>query len=352
MQPKQYYRRLGLQNNATEAEIRAAYKTLALQQHPDKAIGSDREKATKNFQQLQEAYEFCLFCAEAQILGVDDEGNPEDDIDDHDDSHWRGQLPDGVGGTGSWWEELSGDEPAPVRRWAEVSEKAVRNAPFLSSMSGIERGLFNKEYSTAYQRFDIWRQKHIEKLDQEDKLQHDINTLPARQASHARTALDEYRSSPDYEYKTGYEDEVDEEAFFDSPFGDEIPSKLTNTWRNNHNAALKIAPQTRLAQFQRQVAATESRGALQYHTKAEERMRKKNRAASAAALVANVRLAEQGHGRNKAGELFLHQGASGQRSSSSTLLLKDEDEPVDFQRGNSQRIAAAAAEDVADSWDD
>jgi DnaJ-class molecular chaperone len=55
MQPKQYYRRLSLWSNATKAEIRATYKILALQQHPDKAINSDREKATKNFQQLQEA---------------------------------------------------------------------------------------------------------------------------------------------------------------------------------------------------------------------------------------------------------------------------------------------------------
>ncbi|KAH5432832.1 hypothetical protein HBI47_093680 [Parastagonospora nodorum] len=334
MQRKQYYRRLGLQSNATEADIRAAYETLALQQHPDKAIDSDREKATKNFQKLQEAYEFCLFCAEAQILGVDDEGHAEDDVDDQDDSDWRGQLPHGVGGTGSWWKELSGDEPAPVRRWAEVSEKAVRNAPFLSSMSKIERNLLNKEYSAAYQCFELWRQKYIEKLDQGDKLQHSINNLPERQASHARVALDNHRSSSDYEYKTGYEDEVDEEAFFGPPFGDQIPSKLTYTWRNNHNVALKIAPQKRLAQFQRQVAATESRGALPYHTKAEERRREKNRAASATALVANVKLAEQGHGRNQAGELFLHQGASAQRSSSTAAhLLKDEDEPVDFQRG-------------------
>lgn len=179
MQLKQYYRRLGLRSNATEAEIRAAYKTLALQQHPDKAIDSDREKATENFQQLQKAYDFCLFCAEAHILGVD-EDNAEDDIDDHDDSDWCEHLPDGVGGTGSWWEELSSDEPGLVRRWAEVSEKAVRNAPFLSSMSRTERGNLNKEYSAAYQRFKLWRQEHIGKLDQEDKLQHNINTLPER----------------------------------------------------------------------------------------------------------------------------------------------------------------------------
>lgn len=130
-----------------------------------------------------------------------------------------------------------------------------------------------------------------------------------------------------------------------------MPFKLTTTWRNNHNVALKIAPQKRLAQFQRQIAATESRRALPYHTKVEERRREKNRAASATALVADVKLAEQDHGRNQAGELFLHQGAAAQHSSSAALLLKDEDEPVDFQRGTAQRIAAPE-EDVADSWDD
>jgi hypothetical protein len=139
---------------------------------------------------------------------------------------------------------------------------------------------------------------------------------------------------------------------FDRPFGDQISSKLTDTWRNNHNVALKIAPQKRLAQFQRQVAATESRGALPYRTKAGEQRREKNRIASATALVANVKLAEQGHGRNQVGELLLHQGASAQHSSSTAAyLLKDEDEPVDFQCGTAQRIAASE-EDVADSWDD
>jgi DnaJ-class molecular chaperone len=51
------YRRLGVHVDTTEAEVRAAYKTLALKHHPDKAVEANRNKATTSFQLFQEAYE-------------------------------------------------------------------------------------------------------------------------------------------------------------------------------------------------------------------------------------------------------------------------------------------------------
>jgi len=51
---------LGVATNATEAEIRAAYKSLALKQHPDKVAAANRTEATAKFQQLRAAYDKCM----------------------------------------------------------------------------------------------------------------------------------------------------------------------------------------------------------------------------------------------------------------------------------------------------
>jgi DnaJ-class molecular chaperone len=56
---RSYFQYLGLRPNASEAAVRAAYKVLALQQHPDKADEADRPQATAVFQELQNAYELC-----------------------------------------------------------------------------------------------------------------------------------------------------------------------------------------------------------------------------------------------------------------------------------------------------
>lgn len=48
---------LKLAENATYAEIKKAYKDLALQTHPDKALPENRDAATKAFQALKAAYD-------------------------------------------------------------------------------------------------------------------------------------------------------------------------------------------------------------------------------------------------------------------------------------------------------
>lgn len=58
-----HYKILGLQRNATKDEIKAAFKKLAFQFHPDKHSQSSkpvRDNATLRFKQVSEAYEVLM----------------------------------------------------------------------------------------------------------------------------------------------------------------------------------------------------------------------------------------------------------------------------------------------------
>ena len=55
-----HYDELGLQRSATDAEIRKAYKQLALKYHPDKTVNGTEEavaRATEKFRALRPAVE-------------------------------------------------------------------------------------------------------------------------------------------------------------------------------------------------------------------------------------------------------------------------------------------------------
>ncbi|MFZ5634737.1 MAG: DnaJ C-terminal domain-containing protein [Bacillota bacterium] len=52
-----YYEILGVGRNATEKEIKAAYRKLARQWHPDLHTGKDKAMAEEKFKQINEAYE-------------------------------------------------------------------------------------------------------------------------------------------------------------------------------------------------------------------------------------------------------------------------------------------------------
>lgn len=55
MSTKDYYASLGISKNATEAEIKKAYKKQAMQYHPDRNTGD--KKAEAKFKEINEAYQ-------------------------------------------------------------------------------------------------------------------------------------------------------------------------------------------------------------------------------------------------------------------------------------------------------
>ncbi|MES9979279.1 MAG: molecular chaperone DnaJ [Candidatus Thiodiazotropha sp. 6PLUC6] len=57
MAKKDYYEVLGVNKNASEADIKKAYRRLAMKYHPDRNTGDASEKTEKSFKEAKEAYE-------------------------------------------------------------------------------------------------------------------------------------------------------------------------------------------------------------------------------------------------------------------------------------------------------
>ena len=57
MSKRDYYEVLGVAKNASEAEIKKAYRRLAMKHHPDRNTGDKAVEAEKNFKEAKEAYE-------------------------------------------------------------------------------------------------------------------------------------------------------------------------------------------------------------------------------------------------------------------------------------------------------
>ncbi|HPU55771.1 MAG TPA: DnaJ domain-containing protein, partial [Verrucomicrobiota bacterium] len=55
VQYKDYYEILGVPRNASDAEIKRAFRKLAREYHPD--VARDKKKAEEKFKELNEAYE-------------------------------------------------------------------------------------------------------------------------------------------------------------------------------------------------------------------------------------------------------------------------------------------------------
>ena len=57
MSKKDYYEVLGVNKNASEAELKKAYRRLAMKHHPDRNTGDPSEQGEKKFKEAKEAYE-------------------------------------------------------------------------------------------------------------------------------------------------------------------------------------------------------------------------------------------------------------------------------------------------------
>src|SRR5487761_2625920 len=57
MAKRDYYEVLGVPKNASEDDIKKAYRKLAMKHHPDRNQGDDAKKSEEKFKEAKEAYE-------------------------------------------------------------------------------------------------------------------------------------------------------------------------------------------------------------------------------------------------------------------------------------------------------
>src|ERR1044072_907024 len=57
MAKRDYYQVLGVAKNASEEDIKKAYRKLAMKHHPDRNQGDGAKKAEESFKEAKEAYE-------------------------------------------------------------------------------------------------------------------------------------------------------------------------------------------------------------------------------------------------------------------------------------------------------
>lgn len=160
------YQCLGINSSASEAEVRAAYRTLALQLHPDKVDENDRDDATAQFQELQRAYEICL--KRLRALGATTELDWVCDPDADCYSNFRdGRYDEGDGAFWDagwrpirgqdWWDNLTQDHPAPLRNWGKACKRAHLNSRH--EMTDTERVILNLEFTAAQEEYEAWRRQ-------------------------------------------------------------------------------------------------------------------------------------------------------------------------------------------------
>ena len=101
MEYKDYYKTLGVERNATEAELKSAFRKLALQYHPDRNPGN--KQAEEKFKEINEAYE---------VLSDKDKRGRYDQLGDSY-SNWQQR---GTPGNFNWndWTNAAGGSPGGI----------------------------------------------------------------------------------------------------------------------------------------------------------------------------------------------------------------------------------------------
>ena len=157
-----------------------------------------------------------------------------------------------------------------VLRWAQVNAIAARNAAQFSSMTETERIILNMEYMTAYRSWEIWRRKHIERFDQDERIEAHIDSLPERERRWVRILVDEKRAVDEYDWDL-YRDDLNgfEAQCASTPYYPGVENDKwwqNTTWRNGPNdlgqnsvANSKVTPRQSVEAFRVQVAATRSK---------------------------------------------------------------------------------------------
>ncbi|HEB97504.1 MAG TPA: molecular chaperone DnaJ [Sedimenticola thiotaurini] len=101
MSKRDYYEVLGVSKNASEAELKKAYRRLAMKYHPDRNTGADAETAEIKFKEAKEAYE--ILCDPQKRAAYDQFGHAGVDP-----SAGGGPGPSGFGG-GASFSDIFGD---------------------------------------------------------------------------------------------------------------------------------------------------------------------------------------------------------------------------------------------------
>ncbi|WP_028999155.1 molecular chaperone DnaJ [Azohydromonas australica] len=104
MAKRDYYEVLGLAKNASEEDIKKAYRKLAMKYHPDRNQGDDAKKAEEKFKEAKEAYE--MLSEPQKRAAYDQYGHAGVDPNM---GAGRGPGPEGFGGFAEAFGDIFGD---------------------------------------------------------------------------------------------------------------------------------------------------------------------------------------------------------------------------------------------------
>jgi curved DNA-binding protein len=134
---RDYYNILGVSRNATEKDIKAAYRKLARQWHPDLHTDKDKEQAEEKFKQINEAYEVLSDPekrAKYDRLGVDwkagQDFKPPPDMEGF---HFFTGDGFGAGGFSDFFETLFGGGGSPFGRNVRTARHGPRRGQDVES---------------------------------------------------------------------------------------------------------------------------------------------------------------------------------------------------------------------------